>query len=140
MTFLYNGGPGSASLWLHLGAFGPRRIVTAGGAIPPGAGQLIDNPSTLLDASDLVFIDSRYRLQHDDGKGADKDFWASMKTSLRSASSSGAGSRRTIARAVRNSCWARATARSVGGARRPVQKEGIDVNGVILVSSVLDFG
>ncbi|HEV8022482.1 MAG TPA: hypothetical protein VGP41_14500, partial [Candidatus Lustribacter sp.] len=57
VTFLYNGGPGSASLWLHLGAFGPRRIVTSEGtSIPPNAGQLLDNPSTLLDISDLVFV------------------------------------------------------------------------------------
>ncbi len=59
ITFLYNGGPGAASLFLHMGALGPRRIAfpnaeSAGG--PPY--QLVDNQYTLLDQSDLVFIDA----------------------------------------------------------------------------------
>src|SRR6202140_798203 len=59
VTFFYNGGPGSATLWLHMGAFGPRRIVTATDAHPPAAPySLINNASSLLDATDLVFIDA----------------------------------------------------------------------------------
>ena len=59
ITFVYNGGPGSASLWLHLGAFGPRRVVTATDAHTPAAPySLINNASSLLDATDLVFIDA----------------------------------------------------------------------------------
>jgi carboxypeptidase C (cathepsin A) len=59
VTFIYNGGPGSATVWLHLGAFGPRRIVTATDAHTPAAPySLINNGSSLLDASDLVFIDA----------------------------------------------------------------------------------
>ena len=59
VTFLYNGGPGSASLWLHLGAFGPRRVVTPDDAhAPPAPYQLVNNDQSLLDASDLVFIDA----------------------------------------------------------------------------------
>jgi len=59
VTFIYNGGPGSATLWLHMGAFGPRRIVTATDAHTPAAPySLINNASSLLDASDLVFIDA----------------------------------------------------------------------------------
>ena len=59
ITFLYNGGPGSATLWLHLGAFGPRRIVTATDAHTPAAPySLVNNSSSLLDATDLVFIDA----------------------------------------------------------------------------------
>jgi carboxypeptidase C (cathepsin A) len=59
VTFLFNGGPGSASLWLHMGAFGPRRIVVPSDATPAGAGPytVIDNPLCCLDATDLVFID-----------------------------------------------------------------------------------
>ena len=59
ITFLYNGGPGSATIWLHMGAFGPKRVVTADdqhtAAAPYG---LVDNDESLLDASDLVFIDA----------------------------------------------------------------------------------
>jgi carboxypeptidase C (cathepsin A) len=59
VTFLYNGGPGSATVWLHMGAFGPRRIVTAPDTHTPAAPySLINNTSSLLDVSDLVFIDA----------------------------------------------------------------------------------
>jgi carboxypeptidase C (cathepsin A) len=59
VTFIYNGGPGSATVWLHMGAFGPRRIVTAtDGHTPAAPYSLINNASSLLDASDLVFIDA----------------------------------------------------------------------------------
>jgi carboxypeptidase C (cathepsin A) len=59
VTFLYNGGPGSATLWLHMGAFGPRRIVTSTDAHTPAAPySIVNNGSSLLDASDLVFIDA----------------------------------------------------------------------------------
>jgi carboxypeptidase C (cathepsin A) len=59
LTFLFNGGPGSATLWLHMGAFGPRRIVTSTDAHTPASPySLVNNTSSLLDASDLVFIDA----------------------------------------------------------------------------------
>ena len=59
ITFLYNGGPGSSTVWLHMGAFGPKRVVTADDSHTPAAPyQLIDNNDSLLDASDLVFIDA----------------------------------------------------------------------------------
>jgi carboxypeptidase C (cathepsin A) len=59
VTFLYNGGPGSATLWLHMGAFGPRRIVTSTDAHTPAAPySIVSNSSSLLDATDLVFIDA----------------------------------------------------------------------------------
>ncbi|MGB8365843.1 MAG: S10 family peptidase [Rhizomicrobium sp.] len=59
IIFLFNGGPGSSSVWLHMGAFGPRRIVTADDTHTPAAPyRLINNNASLLDASDLVFIDA----------------------------------------------------------------------------------
>jgi carboxypeptidase C (cathepsin A) len=59
VTFFYNGGPGSSTMWLHMGAFGPRRIVTANDAHTPAAPYaLVGNASSLLDATDLVFIDA----------------------------------------------------------------------------------
>lgn len=59
ITFLFNGGPGSATLWLHMGAFGPKRIVTATDTHMPGAPySVVANAFSLLDASDLVFIDA----------------------------------------------------------------------------------
>ena len=58
VTFIYNGGPGSSTVWLHMGAWGPRRVVTNDDTHTPAAPyQLVNNDYSLLDASDLVFID-----------------------------------------------------------------------------------
>jgi carboxypeptidase C (cathepsin A) len=59
LTFAFNGGPGSASIWLHMGALGPRRVVLQpDGFMPPSPYHMEDNPYTLLDKSDLVLIDA----------------------------------------------------------------------------------
>jgi carboxypeptidase C (cathepsin A) len=59
ITFLYNGGPGSSTVWLHMGAFGPKRVVTKDDSHTPAAPySLVDNAYSLLDASDIVFIDA----------------------------------------------------------------------------------
>ncbi|MBV8659613.1 MAG: peptidase S10 [Burkholderiales bacterium] len=59
VTFFYNGGPGSASVWLHLGSFGPKRLVTGDPSSSPVTPfPLVDNQQTLLDTSDLVFVDA----------------------------------------------------------------------------------
>ena len=59
LTFAFNGGPGSASIWLHMGALGPRRVVLQpDGFMPPAPYRMEDNPYTLLDKSDLVLIDA----------------------------------------------------------------------------------
>ncbi len=58
VTFSFNGGPGSSSVWLHLGALGPRRVhLNDDGSLPPPPFHLDNNEYSLLDASDLVFID-----------------------------------------------------------------------------------
>jgi carboxypeptidase C (cathepsin A) len=58
VTFSFNGGPGSSSVWLHLGVLGPRRVVmTDIGDLPPPPYTLADNEYSLLDVTDLVFID-----------------------------------------------------------------------------------
>jgi len=59
LIFFYNGGPGSASVWLHLGSFGPRRVVTNNPSTAlPQPFLLVDNTETLLDVADLVFVDA----------------------------------------------------------------------------------
>jgi carboxypeptidase C (cathepsin A) len=78
LTFLFNGGPGSSSAWLHLGAFGPRRLVFPGDPVIPGASPylLADNADTLLRYSDLVFVDpigTGYSRAL--GKNKDRDYW-----------------------------------------------------------------
>ncbi|HXN74284.1 MAG TPA: hypothetical protein VN861_17185 [Candidatus Acidoferrales bacterium] len=59
VTFAFNGGPGSASIWLHMGALGPRKVVLQSeGFMPPAPYRIQDNPYTLLDKTDLVLIDA----------------------------------------------------------------------------------
>jgi carboxypeptidase C (cathepsin A) len=59
LTFSFNGGPGSASVWLHMGALGPKRVVMQpNGFMPAAPYRLEDNPDTLLDRSDIVMVDA----------------------------------------------------------------------------------
>ena len=59
LTFCFNGGPGSATVWLHMGAVGPKQVVLEPNGFMPAAPYTItDNPNTLLDRSDLVFVDA----------------------------------------------------------------------------------
>jgi len=59
LTFAFNGGPGSATIWLHMGCFGPKRVkMLPNGFMPSPPFALEDNPNTLLDRSDLVFVDA----------------------------------------------------------------------------------
>jgi len=59
LTFAFNGGPGSASIWLHMGALGPKRVVLQpDGFMPAAPYRVADNPYTLLDKSDLVLVDA----------------------------------------------------------------------------------
>jgi carboxypeptidase C (cathepsin A) len=77
VTFLFNGGPGSSSVWLHLGSVGPLRVETPD-VRPAGGGpfHLIANPDSILDKTDLVFIDAiGTGFSHAIGDAQDKDFW-----------------------------------------------------------------
>jgi carboxypeptidase C (cathepsin A) len=85
ITFLFNGGPGSSTVWLHMGAFGPRRVLTANDSHTPAAPyRIVNNEFSLLDASDLVFIDAPgtgfSRISGKDKEkafyGIDADAWA----------------------------------------------------------------
>jgi len=78
ITFVYNGGPGSSTMWLHMGAFGPRRVVTAdnGEHTPAAPYTLTNNAYSLLDVSDLVFIDAPGAgFSRIAGKDKEKAFW-----------------------------------------------------------------
>ncbi|WP_131106106.1 S10 family peptidase [Ornithinimicrobium sufpigmenti] len=144
ITFVFNGGPGSSSVWLHLGVMGPR-IVDAGEADaptpPPYA--LLDNPHTPLRATDLVFIDpmstgqsrvvegGKAKDYHGFGKDVEQvtelirlwctreDRWMSPK--FIAGESYG-------------------TTRAVAVAERLFSTFGMQLNGLVLISSVLDFG
>lgn len=82
ITFVFNGGPGSSSVWLHLGLYGPKKIVVPSDAENPGAApyDFRDNPHSLLDVSDLVFIDPvGTGFSRAIGEGKNSDFWGVQK-------------------------------------------------------------
>lgn len=144
LSFLYNGGPGSSSVWLHMGAFGPRRVVTADAApTPPPPYRLEDNENSLLDVSDLVFIDPiGTGFSHAVGKAKDSDFWG-VDEDVRSLA-------QFIAEYVsRNNRWnspkfligeSYGTFRSVALGNYLQSRLGMYLNGIVLISSVLDLG
>jgi carboxypeptidase C (cathepsin A) len=77
ITFAYNGGPGSSSLWLHMGVLGPRRVATSDAApTPPAPYQTVDNAYSILDRTDIVMIDPvGTGVSRAVDKAKDKDFW-----------------------------------------------------------------
>jgi len=78
VTFIWNGGPGSASLWLHMGTFGPKRVSVPSDASHPGSPpfDILDVPETILDVTDLVFIDPvGTGFSRALGKHENKEFW-----------------------------------------------------------------
>lgn len=143
ITFAYNGGPGSSSIWLHMGALGPRRIVTtdAGPTLPPPY-RVVDNAYSLLDKTDLVMIDPvGTGLSRAVGKAEDKDFWG-VDPDIESVS-------RFITQYVSdNHRWGSpkyllgesyGTTRSAGVVDYLQTKSNMAFNGVILVSVALDL-
>src|SRR5437667_8527034 len=142
ISFIYNGGPGSASAWLHMGAFGPRRVVTTDAApTPPPPYQMVDNPNSLIDVTDLVFIDPiGTGFSKPVGKGTGKDFWSVDEDAKALA--------QFISQYVsRNGRWASPKyliGESYGTTRSAVlgdrlERDGMSLNGIVLISSVLDF-
>lgn len=78
ITFVFNGGPGSSSVWLHLGLYGPKKVLVPSDADNPGAApyEFKDNPHSLLDVTDLVFIDPvGTGFSKTVGAGNTEDFW-----------------------------------------------------------------
>lgn len=143
LAFLYNGGPGSSSIWLHMGAFGPRRVVTLDASpTPPPPYRLVDNTSCLLDKADLVFIDPvGTGFSHAVEKAQDKDFWG-VDEDVRSLAQF------ISAYVSRNNRWnspkfligeSYGTFRSAVLANYLQSHDGMYLNGIVLISSVLDL-
>jgi len=143
ILFAYNGGPGSASIWLHMGILGPQRVVVEDADFtPPGPFRRVANEHSILDEADLVMIDpvgTGFSKPVSDAKG--KDFWG-VDQDIASVSN-------FIARYVtENGRWLSPKyllGESYGGMRsggvvyRLLTAHGLALNGVILVSPYLDF-
>src|SRR6266851_2933595 len=144
VAFVYNGGPGSSSVWLHMGSFSPRRVITVNAdATPPAPYKLSENPHCLLDKTDLVFLDPvGTGFSHAVGKAQDKDFWG-VDQDVKS-----------LAQFVntyisRNSRWnspkfligeSYGTFRSAALSNFLQSHDGLYFNGIVLISSVLNLG
>lgn len=142
VMFCFNGGPGSSSVWLHMGCFGPRRVHMddVGHAVGPPY-ELKDNALSLLDTTDLVFIDPVSTGFSRAEEGTNADEYHSVSGDINS-----------VADFIRlwitkNDRWlspkylageSYGTTRAAGVANR-LQSKGIDLNGVVLVSAVLSF-
>lgn len=145
LTFVFNGGPGSASLWLHMGVFGPKRVVVPSDGQDAGAApyRIEDNPLSILDVTDLVFIDpvgTGYSKPLGDTEG--KAFWGLREDA------------QSIAEFIRlylttNGRWnsPKYVAGESYGTTRAAQLvnelqqtfTGVALNGVIMISAILDF-
>ncbi|MFZ0871600.1 MAG: peptidase S10 [Rhodanobacter sp.] len=143
VTFLYNGGPGSSSMWLHMGSFAPVRIeTTSPEATAPAPYHLVPNGDSLLDKTDLVFIDAvGTGYSRPVGKATGKDFWG-VDQDISAFS-------RAIQRYVSvNQRWNSPKflyGESYGTTRSAalvdaLQEKGMAFNGVILMSSILNYG
>ncbi|QCE32607.1 peptidase S10 [Acetobacteraceae bacterium] len=143
LIFFYNGGPGSASLWLHLGSFGPVRIATNGDShlsAPPY--KLEKNAESLLDVADLVFIDAPGTgFGRIGGEGAKKAFYGVDGDAHAFASFIekflGKYNRFNSPRYLFGESYG--TLRSAVVAKELQQDAGLDLNGVILLSQILSY-
>ncbi len=143
ITFSYNGGPGSSSVWLHLGLLGPKRVVMGdAGALVPPPYSLSDNEFSLLDQTDLVFIDPVSTGYSRPVEGQKAKEYHGFKKDIQSV---GDFIRLYTTRYGR---WfspkflageSYGTTRSAGLSGYLQDRHGLYLNGIILISAVLDF-
>jgi carboxypeptidase C (cathepsin A) len=142
VTFFYNGGPGSATIWLHLGSFGPKRLVSgAPSAMPAVPFPLVDNADSLLDLSDLVFVDAV-------GAGLSEAIAPNHNSSFWGVDADAAVFRdfvmRYLAANQRGASPRFLFGESYGTTRSAVladdlESAGVSLKGVVLQSSILDY-
>jgi carboxypeptidase C (cathepsin A) len=144
VAFVFNGGPGAASVFLHLGALGPRILESPpSGAVPTPPYRLVDNPATWLAFTDLVFVDpvgTGFSRAEGKGKDPDKPFW-NVRGDVESL---GAVVRRWLTRHKRWDAPIYLVGESYGGLRvaglaHHLEHEvGITVSGLVMISPALD--
>jgi carboxypeptidase C (cathepsin A) len=143
LTFVFNGGPGSSSTWLHLGLVGPRRVdIPDGPTAPPAPYRVIDNDASLLDVTDLVFIDPVSTGYSRAAAGQEAKQFHGLREDLESVAEF------IRLHASRTGRWASpkflvgesyGTTRAAGLAKHLAERHGMYVSGVGLISAVLMF-
>ncbi len=144
ITFSFNGGPGSSSVWLHLGLLGPRRVrLTATGDMPQPPFELVDNAWSLLDKTDLVFIDPVSTGYSRPAQGEKAKPFHGLKRDIEIV---GDFIRLYTTRYQR---WlspkfligeSYGTTRAAGLAGYLQERHGLYLNGLMLISAILNFG
>jgi carboxypeptidase C (cathepsin A) len=143
ITFCFNGGPGSSSVWLHLGAFGPRRVLLSPELSPRPPFVLSDNAYTLFEESDLVFVDPPSTGWSRAQPGQDAKAWHGVTADVEAMSE--------LIRLVltREGRWASpvflagesyGTTRVAGIALRLHERFGVSLSGLVLISCAIDIG
>ncbi len=143
VTFSFNGGPGSASVWMHLGLLGPRRVLLKedGSSLPPPY-KLVDNEFSLLDETDLVFIDPVSTGYSRAVKPDDARKFHGVESDLNSVANF------IRLYTTRNNRWGSpkfiigesyGTTRAAGLSGELRERQRMNVNGIMLVSTVLNF-
>jgi carboxypeptidase C (cathepsin A) len=143
IVFAFNGGPGSSSVWLHLGAFGPRRVVLGDDGMPVAPpGRLVDNEHSILDAADLVFVDPVGTGYSRAIPGEEAKQYHHFKRDIETV---GEFIRGYLTKHQR---WGSpkflagesyGTTRAAGVAAHLFRRHGIYFNGLLLISSILNF-
>ena len=143
LAFLYNGGPGSATIWLHMGSFGPRHVQLADEGFQPAPPfRLVDNANSLLDVTDLVFVDAIDTGFSRPAAGEDPRQFHGVRGDIQAF---GEFIRTYLSRFSR---WSSpkyligesyGTMRSAGLSGELQERHGIELNGIVLISSVLDY-
>jgi carboxypeptidase C (cathepsin A) len=143
VTFTFNGGPGSSSIWLHMGAFGPRRVQMGdAGALLPPPYKVVDNESSLLDVTDLVFIDPVSTGYSRAVPGETPKQFHGIQEDIQSVGEF------IRLYATRNRRWGSpkflagesyGTTRAAGLSGYLQQRYGMYLNGIILISTILNF-
>ena len=155
ITFIYNGGPGSATVWLHMGAFGPVRVVTSDDSHTPAAPYaVVNNDFSLLDASDLVFIDApgagfSRLIAADEDKDKREDQMKDRRKEIYSVDGDGQAFAQFVTLFLsKYGRWnspkylfgeSYGTTRSAVLANLLENEDSVDLNGVILLSQILSF-
>jgi carboxypeptidase C (cathepsin A) len=144
ITFSFNGGPGSSSVWLHLGLLGPRRVEMgdAGSLLPPPY-HLVDNEYSLLDMTDLVFIDPVSTGYSRPVEGQKAKEFHGFKKDIESVGDfirlyATRYRRWTSPKFLAGESYG--TTRAAGLSGYLQERHGLYLNGIILVSAILDFG
>jgi carboxypeptidase C (cathepsin A) len=143
IAFLYNGGPGSASVWLHMGSFAPRHVRMADDGFQPAPPyDLVDNPNTLLDVTDMVFVDAIDTGYSRVVAGVDNRQLHDQEGDLRAFGEFIAGYLSAYNR------WpspkfligeSYGTIRSAGLSQVLQSRHGVELNGIVLLSSLLTY-